>query len=326
MSAGAVSERVGVAHIRAGARVRAGTLVGIGDDAAVLDLGRPAVACVDVLVDGVHFRRGVAPPRDIGHKALAVNLSDLAAMGAVPRAALVGLTLPADGMPAGELDELYAGMERLAARHGVTLAGGDTTAGPVLSLAVTALGEMEPGVAPLRRAAGLPGDVLCVTGPLGAAAAGLLLAEGRAPRAATARAGALLDALHRPEPRVAEGRALAAGGARAGLDLSDGLVIDAGRLAAESGCAARVALERVPRAAGVDELARAVGAAPDVLAATGGDDYELLVAVPPARVAALSAVLPRPLAPVGTLVAGEGVEATRDGAPVTLKRAGWELP
>ena len=173
-----MTERALIGRLAARLPVRPGVALGIGDDAAVLDDDPATVVTSDVLVEGVHFRRRPSGWRDVGHRALAVNLSDLAAMGARPLAAVVGLVLPTDPpLAPDEVDELYEGMEGLAARHGLTVAGGDVSVGPALVLAVTALGRMAPGVAPRRRAGARPGDLLCVTGAVGAAAAGLLLLE-----------------------------------------------------------------------------------------------------------------------------------------------------
>ena len=168
--------------------VRAGTILGIGDDAAVLDVGGRAVVTHDMLVEGVHFRLATTGLRDLGWKALAVNLSDLAAMGAEPVAALVGLGLPAGALGPGDVDDLYAGMDELAAAAGVTVAGGDVTSCPALVLGVTAVGRAAAGAEPVRRSGARPGDLLCVTGRLGAAAAGLRLLED--PRAAPRAGGA----------------------------------------------------------------------------------------------------------------------------------------
>lgn len=318
-----LSERDAVARIRSLAGLRPGTALGIGDDAALLDIPGRAAVCHDILVEGVHFRRATATMRDVGHKAVAVNLSDLAAMGATPVAILVGVTVPAGGLDDEEWSELYGGMEDLAAAHGATLAGGDTTVGPALVLAVTAVGGLD-GILPLTRAGALPGDVLCVTGPLGAAAAGLRLLEGECAADVTEHADALVAAQRRPVPRVADGRILAGAAAHAGMDISDGLLLDATRLAAESGLRAHVALDDVPLAPGVDRVAAAVGADARELAATGGEDYELLVAVPPRRVEAVSATLPRPLVPCGHLEAGDGLRVTRDGRSWTPAHLGWE--
>jgi thiamine-monophosphate kinase len=323
-----MSELALIERIAARTSRRPGTLLGIGDDAALLRIDGTAVATQDLLVEGVHFRRATIDPRDLGHKALAVNLSDLAAMGAEPVAALVGLCLPPDAPAAEDLDALYDGMEALAGRHGVTLAGGDVTAGPALVLAVTALGRARPGVPPLRRSGGRPGDLLCVTGALGAAAAGLLLLEdpdlgdGLDPDV-----GEALRAAHRrPEPRVAAGRALAEGGAHAMIDLSDGLALDALRVARACGLAARVELAALPLADGVAEVAAAAGRDAALLGAAGGEDYELLAAVPPERLDALRAAAGVPLTPVGRLEPGAPAIVAVDagGREVPLAGLGWE--
>ncbi|MCU0308208.1 MAG: thiamine-phosphate kinase, partial [Thermoleophilia bacterium] len=154
-----------IRRIAAQTAVRPGVRVGIGDDMAVLAGDPPLLAAVDMLVEGVHFLPGRTPLADVGHKALAVNLSDVAAMGGEPVCALVGLGLPARGGPdAAGVGELYAGMEALAARTGTTIAGGDVTAAPGLVLSVSVIARMPTGVAPLLRSGGRPGDLVCVTG------------------------------------------------------------------------------------------------------------------------------------------------------------------
>lgn len=303
--------------------LRPGTSLGIGDDAAVLALGDEAVATHDMLVEDVHFRRGTISARDLGAKALAVNVSDIAAMGAIPVGVLVGLGLP-PGITDEEVDDLYAGMEEVAAAHGVTVAGGDVTSAPVLVLAVTALGRAAPGVAPLRRSGARDGDLLCVTGPLGGAAAGLLLLEDPDLAAGLPERDALMAAHRRPSPRVAAGLALAAGGATAMLDLSDGLGLDARRMAVASGLRARIDLPAVPVAAGVGAVALAAGRDPLLLAATGGEDYELLAAVPPERLGTLRAAV-GDLHVVGALGGGApGVDLVdADGTERPVGRLGW---
>jgi thiamine-monophosphate kinase len=300
-----MSEVALIERIAARVGLRPGTRLGIGDDAALLDVGGTAVVTQDLLADGVDFRRESVEFRGLGHKALAVNLSDLAAMGADPVAALVGLALPR-GIAEEEIDDLYSGMEELAARHGVTLAGGDVSAAAALVIAVTAVGRPAPGLAPVRRDGGRPGDVLCVTGGLGAAAAGLLLLDrpelaGGLPGPVAAR---LREAQLRPEPRLAAGRALARAGASAMLDISDGLALDGLRLARASGVRAVVDPGALPLAAGVAEVAAAAGREPLELAAAGGEDYELLAALPPGRLDEARRAAPCPLTPVGRLEAG----------------------
>ena len=303
-----------------------GIELGIGDDAAILALDGPAVVAHDLLVDDVHFRLATTGARDLGHKALAVNLSDLAAMGVRPVAAFVGLVLPPRGFGDDDFDLLYDGMEALAGRHGVGVAGGDLSVGTTLTLAVTVIGCPYPGVSPLRRSGAAAGELLCVTGPLGAAAAGLALLEEPALAAGIRRASALRDAQRRPEPRVAEGRLLAAHGATAMMDISDGLAIDADRLARASGLRAVIRVEDVPVAEGVAAVAAAADGDPRVMALAGGEDYELLVAVPEGRREALGARLGSPLLPVGRLEEGEPGIDLRDaaGAPFALASPGWQ--
>ncbi len=314
-----MSELALIERIGARVRRRPGTELGIGDDAAILSVGGTAVATQDLLVEGVHFRRATAALRDLGHKALAVNLSDLAAMAAEPVAALVGLCIPPGGLGDEEVNALYGGLDALAARHGLTVAGGDVSGGPVLVIAVTAIGRPAAGVAPVTRAGAVPGDTLCVTGALGASAAGLLLLErpelgSAVPDGVAAR----LRAAHlRPEPRLAAGRSLARSGARAMLDLSDGLSLDGLRLARASGVRAVVDPEALPLAEGVAEVAEAAGRAPVELAAAGGEDYELLAALPPAAVEPARRAVPGALTPVGRV---------EEGAPELrgLPPGGWE--
>lgn len=315
-----------IERITARAVLRPGVQLGVGDDAAILEVGGRAVVSQDLLVDGVHFRLSTTCARDLGHKALAVNLSDLAGMGVRPLAAFVGLVLPHEGFDDDDFDALYDGLEDLAAAHRVTVAGGDLSAGPALTLAVTVIGVPHPGIEPLRRSGAGAGDLLCVTGVLGAAAAGLALLEDPALAAGAPDAEALRDAQRRPNPRVAEGRLLAGHGATAMMDLSDGLGIDAERLARASCLRAVVDLERVPVAPGVGPVAAALGRDARILAITGGEDYELLVAVPPDRVEALRALLDLPLTPVGQLEEGPpGLEVRgATGEPVELVSPGWE--
>jgi thiamine-monophosphate kinase len=289
-----------------GPRVRLGS----GDDAAVTVPGGATATSVDALVDGVHFRRGQASLRQIGGKALAVALSDLAAMGAEPGEAYVVLGVPADLDEDASL-ELVDGLIGVAEGTGTTLAGGDVTRAPALSLAITVVGHaIEPDLL-VTRSGARAGDVLVVTGELGAAAAGLLLLGRPGATSISAEVeAALVSRQLEPRARLDAGRALAAAGATAMIDLSDGLAGDAGHLAAASGVGARIDTTALPVAAGVAEVARASGRDPLELAASGGEDYELLAAMPPDRVdAAVTSLGADPgLTPIGELVAGEGVE------------------
>ncbi|MBX3725742.1 MAG: thiamine-phosphate kinase [Xanthomonadales bacterium] len=294
--------------------------VGNGDDAAVWRPGHGmhVVACCDTLVEGRHFPVGTSP-FDLGWKALAVNLSDLAAMAARPAVALLALTLPAD--PGADwIEDFCAGWEVLAQPHRLALAGGDLTRGPVLTVTVTCLGELPPGAA-LRRAGAAAGDAIFVSGTLGDAAAALALWDRRGEPELTP----LMARLTRPTPRLALGRALR-GVASAAIDVSDGLVADLGHLLDASGVGARIDADAVP----CGELATALLGATQArtLALAGGDDYELCFTVPADRIdaaAAAAAAAGTPVARIGTVESGAGLAVVdRNGRPVPLARAGWD--
>lgn len=301
-----------------GARVR----VGSGDDAAVTVPGGATATSVDALVDGVHFRRADASLAQVGAKALAAALSDIAAMGADAGEAYVVLGVPLDLDEDGCL-ELLDGLTALAAESGTTLAGGDVTRAPVLFLAITVVGHAPEAERLVTRSGGRPGDVLMVTGEIGAAAAGLLLLEGRG-AAADVRSdleAALIARQLEPRPRLDAGRSLAAAGATAMIDISDGLGGDAGHLACASGVGLRIDAQAIPIAPGVAEVADALGREPVELAASGGEDYELLAALPRDAADAARAALRESsglaLTQIGEVVAGEGVEIRQpDGSPV----------
>jgi thiamine-monophosphate kinase len=282
-----------------------------GDDAAVTVPTGATATSVDSLVDGVHFRRQIAPLGSVGRKALAVALSDLAAMGAVPGEAYVQLGVPDDLDQAGCL-ELGEGLAQVAAEHDVAVLGGDVTRAPVLWIAITVVGHADSAEQLVRRAGASAGDLLAVTGELGGAAAGLLVLD--RPELADVVGAEVADGLRRrqlePRPRVAAGRALAATGASAMIDLSDGLGGDAGHIAAASGVRLVIELERLPLQAGVGELAAAAGVDSHDLATGRGEDYELLVALPPERAQEAStevAATGSTLTPIGAVEEGEGV-------------------
>jgi thiamine-monophosphate kinase len=308
-------------------------LLGSGDDASITASPGVAVTSVDALVDGVHFRREWATPGQIGAKALAVALSDLAAMGAATGEAYVALGVPEDLDEDGCL-ELLDGMATVAAETQTTLAGGDVTRAPVLTLAVTVVGHAESRERLVTRGGARPGDVLAVTGELGGAAAGLLLLEAaRDPRLSfdpdsggkDSRDRQLRDRQLEPRPRLEAGRALAAAGATAMIDLSDGLGGDARHLAGASGVQLGVDATALPIAPGAAEVAEAAERDPLELVASGGEDYELLVALPPERleeaVQALRDV--GPLTPIGHARPGEGVEIRLPGGEL-LAGAGFD--
>jgi thiamine-monophosphate kinase len=287
-------------------------VVGIGDDAAVTEPRGATATSVDMVVEGVHFRRGTSSVREVGRKALSVALSDLAAMGAEPGEAYAALAIPPDLDEEGCL-QLFGGLAEVAAETNTALAGGDLSMGPALTLALTVVGHAASADLLVGRGGARPGHSLAVTGELGGAAAGLLLLE--RPELRSGMEPEIADALlrrHRdPVPRLAAGRALAAAGAAAMVDVSDGLGADAEQIAAASDAALRIELDRLPIQAGVSAVARAAGRDPLELAAEAGEDYELLVAIPPERFSEAAAATRRvgiPLAPIGEVTRGTGAE------------------
>jgi thiamine-monophosphate kinase len=301
-------------------------LRGIGDDAAVVRARPLCVTSLDAIVDGVHFRLqdGWASAAEVGHRALAAALSDLAAMGAQAGEAYVLLGLP-PGFAERSALELMRAAIALATCCGVTIAGGDVTAAPALTVAVTAVGWAEHERELLGRDGALPGDLVGVTGTLGAAAAALAVRSGRAPRAPAAEAA--LERAASPQPRLREGRALAAAGAHAMIDLSDGLATDAGHLGRASGARLHVQLQALPLADGVAAVADALGEPPWRLAAAGGEDYELCFCAAPADRARVESAV-RELGDVEVTWVGEvspAGDSTPAGDAVTPTGAGVTL-
>jgi thiamine-monophosphate kinase len=307
-------------------------VVGVGDDAAVLEA--PAghqVLTTDLLVEHVHFERDAISARDLGAKAITVNVSDIAAMGASPRCALVSIALP-DDVEVPWLMELYGGMREACLEHALSLVGGDTNRGDVLVVSVTVVGEVAPGRAVTRSGARV-GDAVVVTGDLGAAAGGLALSRAGAATTADALSRpwgrVLLDALARPVARVGEGQTLAGRGATAMMDLSDGLATDLSRLCLASGVGARLDLDAIPVSAALADAAPALGVDPLELALGGGEDYELVATLGLADVDRARHELHERfgvrLSVVGEVVEGTGVTGvSADGREARLRPSGWD--
>jgi thiamine-monophosphate kinase len=278
---------------------------GIGDDAAVVRARPLCVISVDAMIDGTHFRlsEGWATPAEVGHRALAGALSDLAAMGAAPGEAYLVLGLPV-GFTEEQALELMRSAKALAMDTGTTIAGGDVVTAPALSVSVTAVGWAEREQELVGRDGALPGDLVGVTGRLGGAGAALAVMDGRA--GAGTDGEAIVARARRPSPRLKEGRALAAAGVHAMIDLSDGLATDAGHLGQCSGVRLRVELESLPLESGASGICAELGLPAWQLAATAGEDYELCFCVPPANRAEVEAAVP----------AGGGVQVTWIGEVV----------
>lgn len=305
-----------------------GVVVGIGDDAAVVRPGSgETVLTTDLLVEGVHFERGTISARDLGAKAITVNVSDIAAMAASPRYALVSLAIRPD-VEASWVIELYAGMREVCSEHALALVGGDTNRAELVVLSVTVVGEVAPGRA-LTRSGARVGDALVVTGTLGGSAGGLALSRAEPKMLSQPWARGLLEAFERPVARVGEAQVLARAGATAMMDLSDGLAKDLSRMCLASGVGALVRTADVPVAPGLEAGAEALGVDALALALSGGEDYELLAAMPPDVVEPAREELREDfgvaLAEIGEVVAAEGLVAVEaDGSEHPLDPAGWD--
>ncbi len=284
-----------------------GVVLGVGDDAAVLaPIGAPLLVTTDAMVEGVHFRSRWLSPRELGRRAFEVSASDVAAMGGRVVAAVLALAAP-PMLPVASLRAIVAGVRDGARRAGGALVGGNLASAGELSLTVTVVGAVHDG--PVTRAGARPGDRLFVTGSLGGAAFGL-----RSLLAARSIAAAAVGRWKRPRARLSAGAALARRGvAAAMIDLSDGLLIDTDRLCAASGVGARIDAGRLPLARALRHLAPAEARR---VAVGGGEDYELLFAVRPDRLAALRAVraaLGCAVTEIGEVVRGRDVTIVADG-------------
>jgi thiamine-monophosphate kinase len=309
-----------------------GVLVGLGDDAAVLaPTSGHQLMTADLLIEGVHFDLSSISPRDLGAKAVTVNVSDVAAMGGSPRAALASIALP-PGVDAAWVMELYGGMRDASAEYAVALVGGDTNRGDLVVVSVSVTGEVAPGRAVLRSGA-RPGNAIVVTGSLGAAAGGLAVSRTHAAKTAEVLSRSwgrnLVDALERPVARVGEGQMLARCGATSMTDLSDGLSKDLSRLCRASGAGALVELAAVPVSEALREGAVSLGVDPLALALGGGEDYELLATLDPGDVEVARRELDERfgvrLTRIGTITEGAGLVAVdAEGGQVPLDVAGWD--
>jgi len=305
-------------------------IVGIGDDAAVWRAGDAyVIGTTDTMVAGVHFLPDRVSWRDVGWKALAVNVSDIAAMGGAPSFALVTLGVPPDTAVAA-LDELYAGVRECAEAYHVTVSGGDIVSSPVFTVTVALMGEaLVSGGAPLllRRDAARPGDLIAVTGPLGGSAGGLrALLEGT-----QLEHPSLVEAHMRFWPRVDAGDIAVRAGIRCGIDISDGLVQDLGHICEASKVHAELRLDRVPLD---DDLVLAYPQEAASIAATGGEDYELILVGPRGAIELADGALRRQLVMpdteqltiVGEIMTGEANVCVLDasGREVTFETGGWD--
>jgi len=296
-------------------------LIGIGDDAAAWrGDGSIQLATVDSFIQGVHFPSGLASWKELGWKALAVNLSDIAAMGGLPRYALVSLALP-DDTEVEDVTALYTGMLELAKQSGVAIIGGDISRAPLVAITIAVFGSSQKKQV-LRRSSAEVGELVAVTGGLGAAAAGLEMLTKKLKFNSEISASFRNAFLH-PVPRIAEGQLLVEQGVKTAIDLSDGLVSDLNQICKASRVGARIDVERVPVAPGVKAH---FGKKALEMALAGGEDYELLFTARAEVVDRVKQAASRPIMVIGEILAGDkGVTVVDSrGKPVKLASGGWE--
>ncbi|MBN1188568.1 MAG: thiamine-phosphate kinase [Dehalococcoidales bacterium] len=299
-------------------------ICGVGDDCAVWQ-GNPArqLAKVDCQVQGVHFNPDIISWEDLGWKSLAISLSDIAAMGGIPRYALVSLGLPGD-TEVDDVISLYRGMLQLAVSLGVAVAGGNVSRSPVVFVDVNVSGITgNPGGRFLSRSTACPGDVIAVTGWLGTAAAGLEMLVRKLDFALPVKS-CLQKAFARPEPRLAEGRLFVEKGIRTGLDISDGLLSDLGHICRSSAVGAVVKIEHLPIK---DEVKHAFGPKSFEFALSGGEDYQLLVTGGPAVIEEVIKASAYPVSIIGKIVsenAGRVIVLDEKGERFIPQETGWD--
>ena len=298
-------------------------LIGIGDDAAAWQgNGTVQLATTDSLVQDVHFSLETAPWYELGWKALAISLSDIAAMGGVPRYALVTLALPADS-EVEDVNRLFQGMVELAQASGVAIAGGDIVRAALTVITTTVTGSVPDREHVLTRSLAKPGDKIAVTGYLGAAAAGLRMLKEKlelAPEATTHLRRAFLC----PNPRVAEGQLLAANGVKTAIDISDGLISDLTHICESSHVGARIEVDRLPVA---PEVKANFGEESLELALSGGEDYELLFTASEGIIDKVTSAASCPVTIIGDITAdktGKIDLIDRQGKPFHLSKGGWD--
>jgi len=296
-------------------------ILGIGDDAAVWQSENgPTMATTDCLIEGIHFTLDTTSWYDLGWKALAVNLSDIAAMGGRPRYALVTLGLPGK-IATSDIIQLYNGMTELAGRSKTAIVGGNVSAAPVVFISITVIGQADNHI--LTRRAAHPGEVVAVTGSLGRSAGGLRLLQTHCDEL-NEGGKALREAHLKPFPRLEMGTILVAEGVHCATDISDGLVLDLEHICQQSGVGAEIEVSQVPQP---PELSTLFGAEALPLALGGGEDYELLFTAPVTTIAMIAARAPCPVTIIGRITAenpGNVILIGPGGKNITLNDKGWQ--